>query len=269
MSDKGKSRMKSRRMAIGLAALLVGFGCAARWAPGSGSTPSVDLTGLWLVQDPGSGDFTNWANNVPKPQLKPEIIEQNKIAAARAQQTVFHNLNDHTNCAEGLDIVLMMESSPALNIAQSKDEVLMAAESGRARFIYTDGRPHHDIKRPYYEPTGYGDSIGHWESNALVVDTIGFPQRMCGGRTNYIVTPGGGRALPTTHLTERYQLTDDGKTLTITFTWEDPAVFLKPHTYSYHYKNLGPKWPLESEDSARDQAYQERLGTSTIPPPQK
>jgi len=57
--------------------------------------------------------------------------------------------------------------------------------------------------------------------------------------------------------------------LTITFTWEDPTVFLKPHTYSYNYKFLPGAFPFESEDSQRDAEYQQRLRTSVIAPKQQ
>jgi len=252
-----------------LAGMLAGLGCGIAAAQRAPSKAEVDITGLWLVQDPGSGDFGAFMNGVPKPELKPEIIKENEIAKAHAEQNIFHNLNDHTGCTEGGNFPLMMASSPPLNIVQSKDEILLAAEAGRARFISMDGRPHQNIKSPSYQPTGFGDSIGHWEGSALVVDTIGWPQRMCGGRAAYIETPGGGRALPTTHLVERYEVSSDGKFLTITYTWDDPAVYLKPHTYSYKYKYLEGAAPFESEDSARDAAYQQRLQTSTAPPPQK
>ena len=262
-----KSAWMLRGTAAVLAAALSGFSCGSSVAQSARSAPKVDMTGLWLrfISDPGSGAY---GENIPLPELRPEIIKENEIAAARAQETIFHDLNDHEGCTEGGNFPLMMPSSPPLNIVQSKDEILIGTESGRSRFIYTDGRPHMDIHSPSYEPTGFGDSIGHWEGDVLVVDTIGWPKRMCGGRTPYLETPGGGRALPTTHLTERFQLSPDGKILTITFTWNDPAVFVKPHTYFYRYKNLEGALPIESEDSQRDAAYQQRLQSSTLPPKQ-
>lgn len=234
------------------------------------SSPSQpNLSGMWLIQDPGSGSFGDFMNNIPAPELRPEIVKQNEEAAAHAQQTVFHDLNDHTNCAEGGNIVLMMASSPAMSILQSKNETLIAADSNRSRFIYTDGRPHQDIHSANYHATGFGDSIGYWEGDSFVVDTIGFPNRMCGGRTPYLETPRGGRALPTTHLLEHFHVSADHTMLTITFTWEDPTVFLKPHTYSYNYKFLPGAFPFESEDSQRDAEYQQRLRTSVIAPKQQ
>src|SRR5438093_1593543 len=41
------------------------------------------------------------------------------------------------------------------------------------RIIYLDGRQHPKNLEPSY----YGDSIGHWEGDTLVVDTIGFNER--------------------------------------------------------------------------------------------
>ena len=38
------------------------------------------------------------------------------------------------------------------------------------RHIYTDGRPHPSADEIW--PTPWGDSIGHWEGETLVVDTI-------------------------------------------------------------------------------------------------
>jgi len=34
---------------------------------------------------------------------------------------------------------------------------------------------------------------------------------------------------------ERYRLLNGGNQLSVTFTWEDPNVFAKPHTYEFRY----------------------------------
>jgi hypothetical protein len=47
--------------------------------------------------------------------------------------------------------------------------VTQITEDNQVRRIYTDGRAH--PKDP--DPTYFGDSIGHWEGDTLVVDTIG------------------------------------------------------------------------------------------------
>ena len=224
-----------------------------------------DLSGMWLVQDPGSGSFTEWFDNVPKPALRPEIIKDNEALEASANAgNVVNRAERRTDCPVG-NLPLMMASSPPLNIVQSKDEVLIGAESNRGRFIYMD-RPHPAPKD--LQPSGFGDSIGHWEGETLVVDTIGFPARVCDSRHPVLVTPGGGRAKDTTHLTERYRVSNEGMELTITFTWEDPTVLLEPHTYSYHFKKLPGSYPFENNDDPSDPAYRARQVGSVVPPPQ-
>jgi len=206
---------------------------------------------------------------VPKPALRPEIVKENEAIAAReAAGEVINRAERLASCPFG-NLPMMMASSPPLNIVQSRDEVLIGAEANRGRFVYTDGRSHPDIRSADYVASGFGHSIGHWEGDTLVVDTVGFPARVCDSRRPVMVTPGGGRAKETTHLIERFRLSEDGEMLSVTFTWEDPTVLLTPHSYSYKYKRLAGANPIENNDDPGDPAYQQRLLQSVIPPPQK
>lgn len=251
------------RALCGAAALLF---CSCLTAAAQGA---VDLTGMWIVQDPGSGSFTEWFDNVPKPKLLPEIIKDNEAIAAReAAGAVVNRAERLASCPFG-NLPMMMASSPPLNILQSKDEILIGAEANRGRFIYMDGRKHPDTKSADYVPSGFGHSVGHWEGDTLVIDTVGFPPRVCDSRRPVMLVPGGGRAKETTHLVERFRLIEGGDMLSVTFTWEDPTVFLAPHTYSYKYKKLGETTPIENNDDPSDPIYQQRLLQSVIPPPQK
>src|SRR5690606_35208456 len=65
------------------------------------------------------------------------------------------------------------------------------------RVIYMDGRDHPDDLLPSY----FGHSIGHWEGDTLVVDTVGFNEKSWFSRDG----------IPTTdqlHLIERYTRPD-------------------------------------------------------------
>ena len=146
---------------------------------------------------------------------------------------------------------------------------MIGAEANRGRFIYTDGRRHPDTKSSDYIASGFGHSIGRWEGNTLVVDTTGFPAKVCDSRRPVIVTPGGGRAKETTHLVERFRLIDGGEELSVTFTWEDSTVLMTPHSYSYKYKKLAGAHPIENNDDPSDPGYQQRQLQSVVPPPQK
>jgi hypothetical protein len=71
------------------------------------------------------------------------------------------------------------------------------------------------------EPSWAGHSIGRWEDDVLVVDTVGFlPGRLTG------TTPHSGEL----HVVERFSLGEDAMTLTREYTAEDPAYFTDSYT---------------------------------------
>ena len=122
---------------------------------------------------------------------------------------------------------LMSDRAP-LDIRQSPTVIGMVAKSqSSVRYVYTDGRPHPD--KDELDPTTNGHSVGHWDGDTLIVDTIGFNDR--GVR----MIPGGGVRTASSHLIERYRLVEGGQRLSVTFTWEDSNVFQKPHTYEFRY----------------------------------
>lgn len=228
--------------AIGCALILAATSLNAQQAP------PVDLSGMWLVQDPGSGSWTDWffnAVSLPKPQLHPSVVAENTmLAALEAKGDVVNRAPRRLDCPTG-SVAMMMASSSPLNLVQGKTELLMGAEAGRGRAIALDGRPLPDMKAPGFVPTGAGYSVGHWEGRELVVETIGFATDVCDSRRpSGGAAPGGGRVRQTTRLTERYRV--DGDTLSVTFTWVDPTVYLAPYTYTYTFKKLPLAEPFES-----------------------
>ncbi len=87
------------------------------------------------------------------------------------------------------------------------------------RIIYVDGRPHPESA----EPTTQGHSIGHWEDDALIVDTIHFTEHLTG---NALGVPAGLEK----HLTERFALSEDGTKLNYSYSIEDPEFLTGPAT---------------------------------------
>jgi hypothetical protein len=259
-----KSRKEICRSLLLLTALSLAAAIgASQWRSASAQTastsassqpngPHIDISGLWLVHDPGSGDWSSFFDNVPKPDITPEIQKMNDSDNARvAAGNVVSAGGRGGNCPVG-NLPMMMASSPPLNIVQSKDEILIGSEASRGRVVYMDGRGHKDPSTPGYTASGLGDSIGHWEGDTLVVDTAGFAARTCDTRWPVMRVPGGGRAKDTTHLTERYKLINGGKQLSVTFTWEDPTIYLKPHTYSYTYDLIENGLPFEGGNDVTD-----------------
>ena len=98
------------------------------------------------------------------------------------------------------------------------------------RMIPTDGRKHTNIED--LDGTWNGESIGHWEGDTMVVDSIGF------NSTSWFDQLGGYFHSENMHVIER--LHRDGNTLTWTATVEDPDVLLEPWTTTPRTVLLNP-----------------------------
>ncbi len=88
------------------------------------------------------------------------------------------------------------------------------------RAIYTDGRKQgqaDEVVRTYY-----GNSVGHWEKDTLVVDSIGFNEK-------FWFANGGLPHTEALHLTERFSRLDLN-TLKYEVTVDDPRTYTRPWT---------------------------------------
>jgi hypothetical protein len=103
-------------------------------------------------------------------------------------------------------------------IIQQPDLIVILFEGNihSYRQIYMDGRGH----PKNLEPTWYGHSIGKWDGDTLVVDTIGF-----NGLT-WLDMAGHGSS-DQLHVIERYSRPDSGH-LRNDITIEDPVYYKKP-----------------------------------------
>ncbi len=108
--------------------------------------------------------------------------------------------------------------------------VLLFEDVPGFRQIFLDGRGHPSG----LDPTWMGHSVGKWEGDTLVVDTVGFNDKI------WI-----GPELPHTemlHMIERYQRVDFGH-MDVKVTFEDSGTFTKP--YEQHLKwDLAPQEEL-------------------------
>jgi hypothetical protein len=103
-------------------------------------------------------------------------------------------------------------------ILQTATEITLLYQNRNTfRVIPVDGRPHHPEKS--LDQTWMGDSVGHWEGDTLVVDTIGFND------VSWLDWPGYFHS-EQMRVTER--LRREGNTLHYQATVEDPVVLMKP-----------------------------------------
>ncbi len=83
-----------------------------------------------------------------------------------------------------------------------------------------------------------GDSIGRWEGNTLVVDTLGF--------NGYAELDARGQPTsPQLHTVERFTPTADGSSIDIETTIEDPEYYTKPFTIKRSWKKSPARHPYE------------------------
>jgi len=103
------------------------------------------------------------------------------------------------------------------------DETTIVVRSQRedaVRVIYIDGREHPEDA----ETSNQGHSIGHWDDDVLVVDSVHFSEHARG--VSLTGVPGGVRK----HLAERFELSEDGTEINYSYTMEDPEYLTGPVT---------------------------------------
>jgi hypothetical protein len=118
-------------------------------------------------------------------------------------------------------------------IVQTRDRVIIIFEyQALIRQIFTDGRKHPDD----LEPTYMGHSIGKFEGDTLVIDTVGFNDKTW-------LDPMGLPHSDAMHLTERLHRVDHD-TLVDEYTIDDPKAYTRPWTATRTFK-LKPEWQIK------------------------
>ena len=110
---------------------------------------------------------------------------------------------------------------PPMKIVQTSTELILlyAGPQDTYRIVPMDGRPHTPLQE--LDGTWKGESLGHWEGDTMVIDTIGFND------TSWLDI-GGYFHSENMHVIERLRRVGD--TLTWEATVEDPDVLIKPWT---------------------------------------
>jgi len=129
-----------------------------------------------------------------------------------------------TTCLPSGAIRLLTGGGPPLEIFHTPNKVAILKENGGWSRIYLN-RGHLPADELY--PMFYGDSIGHWEGDTLVVDTISL-----GGANNIDGTaPHSSDA----HLVQRISLASPDR-LKVDATLEDPKALTHPVTATAYLK---------------------------------
>jgi len=152
------------------------------------------------------------------PPVTPEVRARLAEERAKAKGHEFdgpENFNLGARCLARVNVgppLLPTAYNSNLQIVQGPGYVAIEAEEIHdVRMIPTDGRPH--ISKSIHQ--WYGDSVGHWEGNTLVIDTTNFTDQ----------TPFKGAQ--NLHVVERLTRADE-ETILYQFTVEDPGMWTKP-----------------------------------------
>lgn len=115
---------------------------------------------------------------------------------------------------------------PIVFLQTPKEVWMFWHEDNQVRRVYLNV-PH--SKNP--KPSWYGESVGHYEGDSLVIDTIGLNAKTV---VDIYRTPHTEQL----HVIERWHLIDGGKTMEAIFTADDPGSFYKPWTAQRHYHRV-------------------------------
>ena len=211
-----------------------GAGGGARQSP-TASLPfdAKDLSGVWGGQTMEGPNRTLIKGEYP--------MTPAGLAYYKAQKTEFQNppvdgpgnTDPILRCEPG-SIPRTYPLTHPIEIVQTPKLTVMLLEAYRNfRIIYTDGRKNAD----HPEGTWYGDSVGHWDGNTLVVDSINFNGR------SWLDQLGHG-ASDKLKLTEKFTRTDHDHFNDV-ITVDDPTYYTMPFTGNMRWTLRPAGWQIE------------------------
>ena len=138
-------------------------------------------------------------------------------------------------------------------IIQNKSYLVIFHEyPGTFRIVPLDGEPH-DVDP---DPAWLGDSVGKWDGDTLIIDTIGYNDK---------TEISGYRHSEALHTVERLKRIEDGIDYEITI--EDPNVFVAPFTVNRSFRfNVPPMKRIFEFICENNRDYRPLFGTQGPPP---
>ena len=177
-------------------------------APPVGPTPRMpdgnpDLSGFWASGPAGPSDDEppqglSWVQEVVKERIANDLRD---MPTARCLPNGVTQQAGRGKFVQTSNLLVILEEFP-----------------GDTRQVFLDGRAHPQE----LDPTWLGHSIGRWEGDLLVVDTVGFNDKSW---LTMIRNPYPHTEMM--HVIERYRRPDLGH-LELEMTVEDPGAFRKP-----------------------------------------
>jgi hypothetical protein len=184
-----------------------------RATPVSGALPRTaegkpDLTGVWVGGLPVGNIAQGMPNKEPVPMLP-----------ATKAKMASHQAKDDPQ-AQCLPVPPPRATPYPWRIVVTPTHAFFLYEMYDYRQVFMDGRKHPPLDE--LDPTWKGHSIGWWEGDTLVIDTVGFNGKIWLDNTGHVSTD-------KLHTIERYTRKDLGN-MDIQITIDDPGAYAKPFT---------------------------------------
>jgi hypothetical protein len=167
---------------------------------------------------PGRGEAPNWRiadldNPILQPWAREELKKNNeRILAGGTGYT------RQVSCwPMGTPAFLLYPAQPVYFIQTPERVTIVAQMDHQIRRVYLNVPHSKDVK-----PSWYGESVGHYEGDTLVVDTVGIDSRTTW--VDNFRTPHSDQL----HVVERFRITEGGKILHVDLHVEDPGAYNTP-----------------------------------------
>lgn len=183
-----------------------------------------DWSGVW---NPKITDQDAQVKNNPPPWNE---TAAKKIEFMFAEEKAGRPRLIFSNCLPEAHPSWMLVTHNAMEVLFTPGRVTLLGESdgNRIRRIYTDGRSHPEVP----DPTFHGHSIGHWEGDTLVVDTVDIVPQAPLAVSEAAGLPNNGdmHVIEHIHLAEKDILHDDLEIIApkiLTKPWKTTRIFFR------------------------------------------
>ena len=259
-----RPEMKQLRSFVSLCAVSIALICgsgaaiaaeAAKPAPKAGTTPyglpQAERTKAWATLPDWSGAWQNASGYILDPSGAPprgadgtRPGDRGKPPYKTAYEAKYKAVLDKAKTGKNMDpgVFCMPLGMPRLLAQPFAVEFIVTPEmtsiiwelDAQVRRIFTDGREHPTPDEIF--PTWTGHSIGHWEGEVLVVDTIGLREpSTIDGAPDQTIDRTGAQLSGEAHIVERIRKVD-ANTIEIGVTITDKVALTKPWSFKRIFK---------------------------------
>jgi len=197
---------------------------------GQSNTNMPDFSGAWGPYRGGRGADPKLTPPPATPlAMKPEYAKA--YEARRAAEAAANSRGEPLATASSACVPYGMPSMMSvavypIEVIQTPKQVTIIAEAfSEVRRVYI-GKPQQKVDD--VPPGYYGRSVGRWEADTLIIDTVGIKESV-----QYQRMPHSDQM----HITERIRLVAPD-VLHDQITIEDPVVLEKPYTYTLAYRRM-------------------------------